>query len=295
MTETSTAKSGAAPTDSEPRSISFWERLRRWGGLADDPGNDFDDAGDTTGLDPNAQVLIGNILRLRDRTAWDVMVPRVDIIAVDIDTPFDRLVEIMIEEGHSRLPIYKDDLDHIQGMIHVKDVMGFVASGKKTTPAKLLRKVLFAAPSASILDMLTQMRAQRVHMAFVVDEFGGIDGLITIEDLVEEIVGDIEDEHDDTTPQHVMERPDGSLIVDSRMPIVELEALLDRSLLPPDAAEEVDTVGGLCFMLAGHIPQRGEILEHPSGLIFEVLEADQRRVRRLRIRHKPAELPALTD
>jgi magnesium and cobalt transporter len=292
MTDTSTAKSASA--DSEPRSIGFWERLRRWGGLSDDPSAGLDET-DMEGLDPNAQALIANVLHLRNRTAWDVMVPRVDIVAVDFDTPFDRVVEIMIEEGHSRLPVYKDDLDHIQGMIHVKDVLAFVASGKQTTPAKLMRKVLFAAPSASILDMLTQMRAQRVHMAFVVDEFGGIDGLITIEDLVEEIVGDIEDEYDDATPQHVMERPDGSLIVDTRMPISELEEMLGQDLLPPDSAEEVDTVGGLCFMLAGHIPQRGEVLEHPEGFILEVLDADQRRVRRLRIRRKPTDQPSSND
>ncbi len=142
------------------------------------------------------------------------------------------------------------------------------------------------APSTRILDLLSQMRVQRVHMAFVVDEFGGIDGLITIEDVVEEIVGEIEDEHDQTEPAHIMERPDGSLIVDARMRISELEDLLDRPLLEPDAAEEVGTVGGLCSMLAGRIPKRGESFDHPSGIIFGVLEVDQRRVRRLRVRRK---------
>jgi CBS domain containing-hemolysin-like protein len=277
--------------DSDSRSRGFWDRLRRWGmGEATSP--DAEDWAEDRELGAHERAVIENVLRLRERTAWDVMVPRIDIVAVDIDTTFDRLVEIMIEEGHSRLPVYKDDLDHIQGMVHVKDVLSYVATGTRTTLPRLLRKVLFAAPTSPILDLLTQMRGQRVHMAFVVDEFGGIDGLITIEDLVEEIVGDIEDEYDDAVTQQAIERPDGSLIVDARMRISELEELLHQPLLEPDAAEEVGTVGGLCSMLAGRIPKRGESFDHPSGIVLEVLEADQRRIRRLRLRRKadPAEM-----
>ncbi len=172
----------------------------------------------------------------------------------------------MVEQGHSRLPVYRDDLDNIIGMVHVKDVLAFAAAGRTATARqKLLRKVLFVAPSMPVLDLLSQMRMQRVHMAFVVDEFGGIDGLITIEDVVEEIVGEIEDEHDQTEPAHIMERPDGSLIADARTPIEELEALLEVKLLPPDAEEEVDSLGGLVFTLAGRVPSRGEIIEPPGG------------------------------
>ncbi|HTH99199.1 MAG TPA: hemolysin family protein [Stellaceae bacterium] len=272
--------------DGEGRSLGFWERLRRWTGRSEDSGFDAEDWADDADLDPHERIVIENVLRLRDRTAWDVMVPRVDIVAVEVGTSFDRLVEIMIEEGHSRLPVYQDGLDHIQGMIHVKDVLSYVATGTKTTVPRLLRKVLFAAPSSPILDLLTQMRAQRAHMAFVVDEFGGIDGLITIEDLVEEIVGDIEDEYDDAVTQNAIERPDGSLIVDARTRIGDLEERLHLSLLDPEAAEEVGTIGGLCSMLAGRIPKRGESFEHPAGIVLEVLEADQRRIRRLRIRKK---------
>jgi magnesium and cobalt transporter len=279
---------------SRHESRSFWQRLRRWRGLPAESGHGSagaaaDEVRDAT--DKHERTLLENVLRLKNLSALDVMVPRVDITAVEVETPFNELVQRMVEEGHSRLPVYKDDLDHIIGMIHVKDVLGFVAARRAATLQKLLRKVLFVAPSTRLLDLLSQMRLQRVHMAFVVDEFGGIDGLITIEDLVEEIVGEIEDEHDETEPAHIMERPDGSLIADARAPIEELEALLDVKLLPANAEEEVDTVGGLIFMLAGRVPSRGESIAHPAGLIFEVLDADQRRVRQLRVRrvHDQAE------
>jgi len=270
--------------------LSLWERLRRWSGL---PPSDPNGNGDSTGdeqdetVDSHERTLIRNVIRLRNLSAVDVMVPRVDIVAVDVETPFADMVRLLVEEGHSRVPVYQDDLDHVIGMVHVKDVLGFVAANRSTTLQNLLRKVLFVAPSTRLLDLLSQMRLQRVHMAFVIDEFGGIDGLITIEDLVEEIVGDIEDEHDEAEPAHIMERPDGSLIVDARTPIDELETLLGTKLLPADE-EEVDTVGGLIFMLTGHVPARGEKLIHPSGIEFDVLDADQRRVRRVRV-HRGAQ------
>jgi CBS domain containing-hemolysin-like protein len=267
---------------------SLWERLRRWSGLpAESGGDDAGTAATDEAIAENERLLIENVLRLKTLAAWDIMVPRVDIVAIDVETPFAELVRHMVDEGHSRLPVFKDDLDHIIGMVHVKDVLAFVAAGRTTTPQKLLRKVLFVAPSTRALDLLQQMRLQRAHMAFVVDEFGGIDGLITIEDVVEEIVGEIEDEHDPAEPSHIMERPDGSLIVDARTPIEELETLLDVKLLPPDSEEEVDTVGGLIFMLAGRVPDRGEAIPHPAGFVFDVLDADQRRVRRLRVRRAP--------
>jgi magnesium and cobalt transporter len=273
------------PPANRPEGRSLWDRLRRWRIFPPDAGPE--EPGSQTveeAIEQNERQLIENVLRLKDLAAWDVMVPRVDIIAIDVDTDFAEVVRRMVEEGHSRLPVYQDDLDHIIGMAHVKDVLGFVAAGRSTTVQKLVRKVLFVAPSTRILDLLSQMRIERVHMAFVVDEFGGIDGLITIEDLVEEIVGEIEDEHDQTEPVHVMERPDGSLIVDARTPIEDLEAQLNLKLLPPGMEEEIDTAGGLIFMLAGRVPNRGETIGHPAGLLFDVLDADQRRVRRLRVR-----------
>jgi CBS domain containing-hemolysin-like protein len=211
------------------------------------------------------------------------MVPRVDIVAVDVDTGFPELVKLLVEEGHSRLPVYQDDLDHIIGMVHVKDVLGFVAARRTATLQSLLRKVLFLAPSTPVLDLLSQMRQQRVHMAFVVDEFGGIDGLITIEDLVEEIVGEIEDEHDEGEPIYILSRPDGTLLVDARTPIELLGERIGIDLVPSDDEEEIDTIGGLIVTLAGHVPTSGEIIRHPSGVEFEILGADERRVRRVRV------------
>ena len=271
---------------------SLWDRLKRWTGAG---ATEADDTEAAAAFDGHERALIENVLKLRDLAAWDVMVPRVDIVGLDIKSPFAEVVQLLIDEGHSRLPVYEEDLDHIVGMVHVKDVLGYVATGKKAPLQRLLRKVLFVAPSSRVLDLLSQMRQQRVHMAFVVDEFGGIDGLITIEDLVEEIVGDIEDEHDETEPAHILERADGSLIVDARTPIAELETALETRLLLPDAEEEVDTTGGLIFMLAGHVPLRGERIEHPAGLVFEVLDADQRRVRRLRVRRAAKVEPAGDD
>jgi CBS domain containing-hemolysin-like protein len=268
--------------DGDRQGISLWERLRRWSGLPSAEAGGFDDDL-ARPVDPDEQLLLRNVLRLRTLTASDVMVPRVDIVAVDVDTGFPELVKLLVEEGHSRLPVYQDDLDHIIGMVHVKDVLGFVAARRTATLQSLLRKVLFLAPSTPVLDLLSQMRQQRVHMAFVVDEFGGIDGLITIEDLVEEIVGEIEDEHDEGEPIYILSRPDGTLLVDARTPIELLGERIGIDLVPSDDEEEIDTIGGLIVTLAGHVPTSGEIIRHPSGVEFEILGADERRVRRVRV------------
>jgi CBS domain containing-hemolysin-like protein len=281
-----------AESDTDKSGPSFWERLWRWSGLPGEPAAPAADGEVAAPGETHERTLIRNVLRLRDLSAADVMVPRVDIVAVDVEIPFADLVRLLVEEGHSRLPVYRNGLDEIIGMVHVKDVLGFVASGRVAALPKLLRNVLYVAPSTRALDLLSQMRLQRVHMALVVDEFGGIDGLITIEDLVEEIVGEIEDEHDEAAPGHLIERSDGSLLADARTPIGELEAMLDLKLLAA-AEEEVDTVGGLIFMLAGRVPRQGEIIPHPAGLQFEVVDADERRVRQLRIRRDPTEAGAV--
>jgi magnesium and cobalt transporter len=234
------------------------------------------------------QVLIGNIFKVHDRSAADAMVPRVDIVALDVDQPFAEVVRCMVEHGHSRVPIYRGTLDDVIGFIHVKDVLAPVADRRPAKLSRMLRKVLFVAPSVPILDLLVQMRQARTHIAMVVDEFGGIDGLVTIEDLIEEIVGEIEDEHDvDITPT-LIERPDGTVIADARIPIDTLEEHLGARLRIAGEAEEVDTLGGLVFTLAGRVPKRGEVIAHPEGMEFEVLDADPRRVKRLRLRGLPA-------
>jgi len=241
-------------------------------------------ADDREPLSGHERVLIGNILKVHDRTAADVMVPRVDIVALDIETTFPEVVECMVEQGHSRVPVYRETPDDVIGFIHVKDVLGPVAERREPKLAPLLRKVLFVAPSVPILDLLVQMRQARTHIAMVVDEFGGIDGLVTIEDLIEEIVGEIEDEHDEAEGPSLVERTDGSLIADARTPIEVLEEHQGTRLRPSGDQEEVDTLGGLVSSLAGRVPERGEVIAHPSGIEFEVLDADPRRIKRLRVR-----------
>jgi len=246
--------------------------------------------GDTP-INTQERFLIGNILNVHDRTAADVMVPRVDIIALDADDPFSDVVKCMIEHGHSRVPVYRETLDDVIGFVHVKDVLAPVAERRPAKLSRILRKVLFVAPSLPILDLLVQMRQAKTHIAMVVDEFGGIDGLVTIEDLIEEIVGDIEDEHDvDETPA-MTEGADGSVIADARLPIEALEEQHGMTLRPEGDAEDVDTLGGLVFTLAGRVPKRGEVIVHPDGIEFEVLDADPRRVKRLRVRGLPAGNP----
>src|SRR5215831_12239577 len=245
-------------------------------------------AEDREPLSGHERVLIGNILKVHDRTAADVMVPRVDIVALDVETPFPEVVKCMVEQGHSRVPIYRETLDDVVGFIHVKDVLGPVAQRRETKLAPILRKVLFVAPSVPILDLLVQMRQARTHIAMVVDEFGGIDGLVTIEDLIEEIVGEIEDEHDVAGGPSLIERIDGSLIADARTPIEVLEEHRGTRLRQDGDQEEVDTLGGLVSSLAGRVPKRGEVIAHPLGIEFEVLDADPRRIKRLRVRRLPA-------
>lgn len=227
--------------------------------------------------------LFENIIALRDMTAEDVMIPRADIVAVPKNIELQELVDVMVKKAHSRLPVYGDTLDDIAGMVHIKDVLGCVAAGREFSLQSLLRRVLFVSPAIRVLDLLSEMRLSRTHMALVVDEFGGIDGLITIEDLVEEIVGEIDDEHDvDQTPK-LIRLSDGCYIADARFEVEDLEEKLSFRLLDEEEDEDIDTLGGLVFSLAGRVPARGELIEHPSGIQFEVLDADPRRIRRLRI------------
>jgi len=233
------------------------------------------------------RLLLANILKLRDRTVGDAMVPRADIVAVPAEITLHDLVKRFSEEAHSRMPVYRETLDGVIGMIHIKDVLACVANQKPFNLDGILREVLIVAPSMPVLDLLLRMRQTRQHLALVVDEFGGIDGLVTIEDLVEEIVGEIEDEHDEETQPRIVARPDGTLIADARLPIEEFEARVGR-ILEADESEDVDTLGGLVFSLAGRVPARGEMLKHPSGLEFEIIDADPRRIKRVRVRNVPA-------
>ena len=243
--------------------------------------------GEPPGLDRQERALIANVLRLRGTQADDVMVPRADIVAMPVSLTLDQALTLIRREGHSRLPVYREQLDDLVGMIHIKDVIAFAGKPEDFRLEAILRKPLLVAPQLPVLDLLLQMRQARIHLALVVDEYGGIDGLVTIEDLVEEIVGDIADEHDEPAGPLITERADGALDLDARLPVEEFEARLGPVLTDDERMADIDTVGGLVFTLAGRVPTRGEVLTHPSGLEFRVLEADARRIRRLRAR-RPA-------
>jgi CBS domain containing-hemolysin-like protein len=229
------------------------------------------------------RILLSNIIHLRERRVSDCMVPRADIVALDVNASVKELVEEMSVNGYSRIPIYRGTLDDVIGMAHVKDVVPFLAQQRPCVISDILRPVLYVAPSMPASRLLLQMRQTRQHMAVVIDEFGGVDGLVTIEDVVEEIVGEIEDEHDAPAPPPVIARADGTLLVDARLAIEAFEAQTNLRL-PRLDGEDVDTLGGYVSHLAGRVPHVGEIVQGASGLSFEVLEMEQSRVNRLRIR-----------
>ena len=239
-------------------------------------------------LSPVERQMLRNILHFGEKTAGDVAVPRGDIIAVPSSMTFEGLVAAFAEAGHSRLPVYEESLDTVVGMIHVKDVFALEVSDSERPAdiASLLRTPLYVPESMGVLDLLARMRAERIHLAIVVDEFGGTEGLLTIEDVVEEIVGDIEDEHDEEVPGLLIAIEEGLWEADGRAELEEVAEVIDARLGVVE--EDVDTLAGLAFLLAGHVPQAGQILEHPSGWRLEVIEADSRRVSRLRL-HAPAE------
>ena len=252
--------------------------------LVQEPTGPQDD-GAALGLDRQERALIANVLRLRETTADDVMVPRADIVAMPVDMTLEQTLDQIRREAHSRMPVYREQLDDVVGMVHIKDVFAYVGRPEAFRLESLLRKPLFVAPQVPVLDLLLQMRQARMHLALVVDEYGGIDGLVTIEDLVETITGDIADEHDEVEGPMVTERPDGALDLDARLPVEEFEARLGPVLTDSEREADIETVGGLVFTLAGRVPARGEVIGHPSsGLEFRVLDVDARHIRRLRAR-----------
>ncbi|QTD56571.1 hemolysin family protein [Parasphingorhabdus cellanae] len=234
-------------------------------------------------ISPVELEMLRNLLQFSDHRVDDVAVPRADIIAIEENAPFSEYVEIFSEHGHSRIPVYRDNLDTIIGMIHIKDIFALVAKGG-TPPTDItpyLRQPRFVPESMGVLDLLAEMRATRTHLAIIFDEYNGTEGLVTIEDLVEEIVGDIEDEHDDE-PVPMLKPLDGGIWeADARAELEDVGEEIDPALAEID--EDIDTIGGLSFVLAGHIPKTGEMLDHPSGWQLQILEADDRRVTKLRL------------
>jgi len=234
--------------------------------------------------------LLVNVLGMRQRNLADVMVPRAGIVAIEIGAKLPEVIETMTREGHSRLPVYRETLDDALGMVHIKDVLPWRGRDSEFSLDKIMRRILFVAPSMRTLELLLEMRVKRVHMALVVDEFGGVDGLVTIEDLVEEIVGEIEDEHDRPEQPMVVRLADGSFEADGRVPLEDFERQSGVAFAAEERAE-IDTLGGLVAAAAGQVPIRGQLVRHPStGLEFEVLDADPRRIKRLRVRRRGRDL-----
>jgi CBS domain containing-hemolysin-like protein len=244
-------------------------------------------------LSPTERQMLRNLLHFGEQTAGEIAVTRGDIMAVPSTISFDDLVRAFADAGHSRLPVYGESLDEVIGMIHIKDV--FIANvdpSRERAVSALLREPLFIPESMSVIELLARMRSQRVHLAIVVDEFGGTEGLVTIEDVVEEIVGEIEDEHDEAERGLLTMLDDGLWEADARLELEELGEAVDARLSSED--DEVDTLGGLVFLLAGHIPAKGECVTHPSGWKLEAVESDPRRIIRVRL-HAPDNRPPDAD
>lgn len=258
--------------------------------------------------------MLKNVLGLRVKRVEDVMVPRADIVAVAAETSLGDLLRIFRTAGHSRLPVYGETLDDPRGMVHLRDFVDFIATRAEfgvgtrrrkpatdkpdlarldlsipLSAAKILRPVLFVPPSMQALDLLVKMQSTRTHMALVIDEYGGTDGLVSIEDLVEIVVGEIEDEHDLEDTSMIVKGSDGTFVVDARASVSDVGAVLGLDLSQTDDAEEIETIGGLVGLLAGRVPVRGEIITGADGVEFEILDADPRRVKRLRIQKRALE------
>ena len=239
-------------------------------------------------LTPIERQMLKNLLHFGESTVSDIAVPRGDIIAVPSTASFDQLVAAFAEAGHSRMPVFEGSLDSVIGMIHLKDVYALSVTGAEPPQdiRELFRTPLYVPESMGVLDLLARMRSERMHLAIVVDEFGGTEGLVTIEDVVEEIVGEIEDEHDEEISAMLVPVEEGVWDADARAELEDVAETIDARLA--NVEEDVDTLGGLALVLAGHVPQLGEILHHPSGWRLEVTDCDARRVSRIRL-HAPEE------
>ncbi|HEY1837536.1 MAG: hemolysin family protein [Rhizomicrobium sp.] len=246
---------------------------------------------ETGDLSPQERVMLANLLKFGELKISDVMVPRPDIVAVEEKTPIAELVKAFREAQHSRLPVYRETLDDPLGFFHIKDVLalaeqlpdGTLRWNGNSTHA-ILRNLVFVPPSMAARDLLLKMQSSHIHLALVIDEYGGTDGLVSIEDLVEEIVGEIADEHDVEQGPSLRALPNGNFVADARTELDDFQERTGIDLRVEDLSEEVDTLGGLAAALIGRLPQRGEIVPHPSGYEFEILEADPRRIKRVQIR-----------
>lgn len=322
MTDTDTPGPGAeakeepqsspppAPEREVERSPESWfDRIRQVVGfkpassLRADIEDALDDDGAQVDFSDEERRMLRNILRLREVRVGDVMVPRADILALDVDMTIGEALRAFKESGHSRMPVCRESLDDPVGMVHIKDLMDRIAGdavagedldlsrvdlGVSLSDADLVRRVLFVPPSMRAATMLSTMQANRVQMALVIDEYGGTDGLVSLEDVVEIVFGEIEDEHDEEEAPQIVREADGSFVADARADLGEFEAAIGEPLDIGSEHDDVDTVGGFVFTLLGRIPSAGERIEVPGGLEFEILDSDHRRVKKLRVRRRDA-------
>ncbi len=302
-----------APGGATERSAGLWDRIR--GIFAPAPPSLRDslrlalqgEGDEANSFSESERIMLANVLKLAGMRVEDVMVPRVDIEAVDDEESLGQLVEKFRQSGHSRLPVYSENMDNITGMIHIKDALQHLSAPVERpngSPIKLLnpalkqklkslkctREVLFVPPSMPVGDLLQSMQATRLHMAIVVDEYGGTDGLVSIEDLLEAVVGDIEDEHDDQETALVVREGENAYCADARASLEELRQVIGPDFDPGEISQEVDTLGGLVFSLIDRIPLRAEVITRMKGFEFEILQADPRRIRKVRILRKPRKL-----
>tara|TARA_B110000003_G_scaffold17889_1_gene17542 strand:+ start:171 stop:998 length:828 start_codon:yes stop_codon:yes gene_type:complete len=241
--------------------------------------------GKKAGLSYSERVMLDNVLGFSSIEVEEAMVPRADIVAIPENSTLNECIALFKKAAHSRLPVYKETLDEIIGMVHVKDILNFWHNDKDFVLSNIIRKVIISAPSTLISDLFQEMRNTKVHLSIVVDEHGGTDGLITIEDLVEEITGDIEDEHDKNYNKILNNDLDNSIIVDARIPIIELENYYSCKLI--NSSIDVDTLGGLIFYYEKSIPEVGKLIKHSNGLIFEIIDSDMRRIKKIKITGLP--------
>ena len=322
-TEPPPAQPDSSPGDESQTGVADWLKGLFGRGTDSEPAsaNGRNGPEDPLAARPEASSMMRNLLEFVDLRVEDVMVPRAEIVAIEEDASVHELLRRFMEANHSRLPVYRETLDDPVGMVHIKDFLRWLTErtaakeggkeGGKTGPGVadelgeaavalpeadldttvkqtgILRPLLFVPPSMRAADLLVKMQSIRSHMAIVVDEYGGTDGLVSIEDLVEEIVGDIADEHDEDEAELINRAEEGVYLADARAPIEDVEEVLGLSLLPEEREEDADSLGGLIVSMLGRVPVRGELLRHPAGIELEILEADPRRVRKIRIHTRP--------
>jgi len=241
--------------------------------------------GKKAGLSYYDRVMLDNVIGFSSIEVEEAMVPRADIVAIPENSSLSECIDLFRKAAHSRLPVYRGTLDEVIGMVHVKDILTFWNNDKDFILENIIRKVIISAPSTLISDLFQEMRRTKVHLSIVVDEHGGTDGLITIEDLLEEITGEIEDEHDTNFNRILNDNLDNSIIVDARIPIIELENYYSCKLI--NSSIEVDTLGGLIFYYEKSVPEVGKLIKHSNGLIFEIIESDMRRIKKIKITGTP--------